>query len=159
MTTKYQYKRRSLVGDGLRGGAGVALCVWPFAVASFGAVWTSILGALALMFAVYGLRAGVRSLSSICVDDIGIWSEGPFSTAIRWDELASVKLDYYSTNRDGRGGWMQLKLSGGGKSLKVDSALEGFGDIVDRAARVAHANEIEMTPETKENLRSLDRVR
>lgn len=158
MTTGYRYSRRSLIGDGLRGGVGVALCVWPFAVASVGAVWTTILGVLALMFAVYGLRAAVRGLSRICVDDVGIWSEGPFATAIRWDELAFVKLGYYSTCRDGRGGWMQLRLAGGGKSLRVDSSLEGFGDIVGRAARVARANGIEMAPETEENLRSLDRV-
>ncbi len=157
MATEHRYHRGGLVGDGLRAGAGLALCAWPPAVTSVGPVWASILGALALLFALYGLRAVVRSLSRICLDDIGIWSKGPFATAIRWDDLASMKLSYYSTRRDSRGGWMQLRLAGGGKRLRIDSALEGFGDIVDRVARIARGNGIEMAPTTEENLRSLGR--
>ncbi len=158
MATEHRYHRGGLVGDGLRAVTGLALCAWPPAVTSVGPVWASILAALALLFAVYGLRAALRSVSRICLDDIGIWSQGPFPTAIRWDELAAMKLGYYSTRREGRGGWMQLRLAGGGKRLRIDSSLEGFGDIVVRAARVARENGIEMAPTTEENLRSLGRL-
>ena len=53
---------------------------------------------------------------------------------------------------------MQLRLAGGGERLRIDSSLEGFGDIVVRAARIARENGIEMAPTTEENLRSLGRV-
>ena len=158
MATEHRYHRGDLLRDGLRAVAGLALCAWPAAVTSPGPVWASILGAFALMFAVYGLRAVLRSVSRICLDDVGIWAKGPFPTAIRWDELASMKLGYYSTRREGRGGWMQLRLAGGGKRLRIDSSLEGFGDIVVRAARNARENGIEMAPTTEENLRSLGRL-
>lgn len=158
MATEHRYHRGGLVGDGLRAVAGLALCAWPPAVTSVGPVWASILAVLALLFALYGLRAALRSLSRICLDDVGIRSEGPFPTAIRWNELASLKLGYYSTRREGRGGWMQLRLAGGGERLRIDSSLEGFGDIVVRAARIARRNGIEMAPATEENLRSLGRL-
>lgn len=167
MATEHRYHRGGLVGDGLRTVAGLALCAWPAAVTSPGPVWTSILAVFALLFAVYGLRAVLRGLSRICLDDVGIRSEGPFPIAIRWDQLTSLKLGYYSTRRESRGGatrgenrggWMQLKLAGGGKRLRIDSSLKGFGDVVVRAARSARENGIEMAPATEENLRSLGRL-
>jgi len=161
MASEHRYPRGGLLRDGLRAACGLALCAWPVAVTSVGPVWASILAAFALLFAVYGLRAALRSVSRICLDDVGIWSKGPFPTAIRWDELTAMKLGYYSTRREGRGGrggWMQLRLAGGGKRLRIDSSLEGFGDIVVRAARIARRNGIEMAPATEENLRSLGRL-
>jgi len=158
MASEHRYHRGTLVGDGVRAVAGLAVCAWPAAVTSPGPVWASILGALALLFALYGLRAVLRGLSRICLDDFGIRSEGPFPTAIRWDQLTSLKLGYYSTRRESRGGWMQLRLAGGGERLRIDSSLEGFGEIVVQAARIARENGIEMAPTTEENLRSLGRV-
>ena len=158
MATEYRYRRGSLLRDGVRAVGGLALCAWPVAVTSIGPVWGSILAAFALLFAIYGVRAVLRGLSRIGLDDVGIWSKGPFPTAIRWDNLAFMKLSYYSTRKEGRGGWMQLRLAGGGKRLQIDSSLEGFTDIVVRAARIARQNGVEMAPTTEENLRTLDRL-
>ena len=56
MATEHRYHRGGLVGDGLRAVTGLALCAWPPAVTSVGPAWASILAALALLFALYGLR-------------------------------------------------------------------------------------------------------
>ena len=42
-----------------------------------------------------------------------------------------------------------------GRSVTVDSSLEGFHDIVERAARAAEATRIDLTMATRVNLRSM----
>ena len=54
--------------------------------------------------------------------------------------LDRLKLSYFSTKRDRSDGWMQLSVgSTGGRMVKVNSSLDGFHDIVERAARAAEA--------------------
>ena len=48
-----------------------------------------------------------------------------------------MKLAYYSTRRDRRDGWMQLDLRSGWSSVRLDSRIEGFAELVERAARAA----------------------
>ena len=46
-----------------------------------------------------------------------------------WRDVRQVRLDYYSTRRDGQGGWMQMKISGPGGHIRIDSALDGFARL------------------------------
>ena len=58
--------------------------------------------------------------------------------SIEWDRLDRLKLSYFSTKRDRSDGWMQLTVgSAGGRTVKIDSSLDGFHDVVERAARAA----------------------
>ena len=67
-----------------------------------------------------------------------------------------MKLSYFSTKRDRSGGWMQLVVgSAGGRAVKVDSSLDGFYDIVERAARAAESRGLELSRTTRSNLRSM----
>ena len=67
-----------------------------------------------------------------------------------------MKLSYFSTKRDRSDGWMQLSLgSTGSRTLRVDSALEGFYDIVERAARAAETAGLPLSVATLANLRSM----
>ena len=51
---------------------------------------------------------------------------------------------------------MQLAVgSAGSRTIKVDSALEGFYDIVERAAQAAEANGVALAVATRANLRSM----
>jgi hypothetical protein len=51
---------------------------------------------------------------------------------------------------------MQLSVgSVGGRTIKIDSALEGFYDIVERAAGAVEANKIELGAATRANLKSM----
>lgn len=153
--TRHRYDRRELVRDYVRAGAGLTLTAVPFAMASPGPFLGTVLAVLAVLFGGYGLRAGLRSRTYICVDDDGIWTEGPFASRIEWANLKELKLNFYSTKRDRDGGWMQLKLHGGTRRLGFDSHLDGFDDIVGRAVRAARDRHIEIHPATVENLRSM----
>ncbi|TFH47931.1 MAG: hypothetical protein E4H01_07315 [Lysobacterales bacterium] len=45
-----------------------------------------------------------------------------------------LELAYYSVRRDARRGWMELKVQSGTRSLRVDSRLDGFSEVVRQAA-------------------------
>jgi hypothetical protein len=51
---------------------------------------------------------------------------------------------------------MQLGIgSTGGRMVKVDSSLDGFHDIVERAAQAAEAGGVNLSETTRVNLRSM----
>jgi hypothetical protein len=78
---------------------------------------------------------------------------------VEWNRLDRMKLSYFSTKRDRTDGWMQLAVgSTGGRLVKVDSSLEGFHDIVARAAEAAEATRLSLSDATKANLRSMGLV-
>ena len=97
--------------------------------------------AAAALFLVYFGRTVCRQLTHIELDETGIRVMGPavglLSAAIRWADLCSLRLDYYSTRRDGEGGWMQLRLGDARHTIRIDSELDGFAELVGAAARAA----------------------
>ncbi len=52
-----------------------------------------------------------------------------------------MKLAYYSTRRDRRDGWMQLELRAGASTIRLDSRIDGFAELVERAALAAAARD------------------
>ena len=82
-------------------------------------------------------------------------SSGLLQTSIRWSKLDRMKLSYYSTRRDGRGGWMQLKLGAGWSTLRVDSRIEGFSELVSASAKAAEMRGLSLDPATLANLQAL----
>jgi hypothetical protein len=66
-----------------------------------------------------------------------------------------MKLSYYSTRRDGRGGWMQLKLRAGWSTLRVDSRVQGFPELVIASAKAAEMRGLPLDPATSANLQAL----
>ena len=75
--------------------------------------------------------------------------------SVAWRDVRHLRLDYYSTRRDGQGGWMQMKISGPGGHIRVDSALDGFARLAGEAANNASAHGITMTGTTLGNFRAL----
>jgi hypothetical protein len=51
---------------------------------------------------------------------------------------------------------MQMTLSGGGQTLRLDSSLDGFNDIARMAARAGIARNIEVSDATRANLAALN---
>lgn len=152
---EYRYSRRAMMGDYTRSGLGLLLSGWPLAVTDTGPVVTAILAGIALLFLGFGLRTGLRHASRIRLDDERIWSLGLVPGGILWRDLASVGLNYYSTKRGGGDGWMQLTLKSPSRSLKIESTLEGFTEVVERAAKEALSKGAVFTPETTSNLKAL----
>jgi hypothetical protein len=151
----YRYPTAATAADYARGLGGIALTAAPlFALAPSGPLaW--ILAAGMLLFLVYFVRAVVRHLTRIELSEAGIAALGPFGRAIPWDELRSMKLNYYTTRSDRSGGWMQLDLGTGQRSLSVDSRLEGFADVAGAAAQEARHRGCPLDETTLFNLKAL----
>ena len=76
-------------------------------------------------------------------------------STIQWAELDQMRLAYYSTRRDRRSGWMQLDLGAGGAKVRLDSRIEGFDQVVRRAAAVASERGLALSEATWANLQAL----
>ena len=153
----YRYPTAATAADYARGLVGIALTAGPLFALSPTGPFAWILAACMLLFLVYFVRAVVRHLTRIELSETGIAARGPFGRAIPWDELRSMKLNYYTTRSDRSGGWMQLDLGTGTgrRSLSVDSRLEGFADIAEVAAQEARRRGCRLDETTLLNLKAL----
>ena len=161
MTTSLRYSWRSLLRDFAGSGIGLALSIGPLAMVRPAEPVAWVLGAAALLFLVYFGRTVCRQLTHIELDEIGIRVRGPavglLSAAIRWEDLRSLRLDYFSTRRDpdGRtmdGGWMQLRLRDTRHTIRIDSELEGFVGLVRTAVLEARRCGADLDYATRANL-------
>ena len=137
-TADLRYPRQTLWADYIRGAAGIVLCGAPLLVLDVNKWLAAILGAGFILFAAFFARTALRQRTRYILGPDTLCADGPAGTLVEWSRLDRLALSYYSTKRDRTGGWMQLAVgSTGGGLVKVDSALEGFYDIVERAARAA----------------------
>lgn len=150
-----RYPADALTADYLRAGAGLALTLGPFLFVSPHPVVAVPLVACAALFAVFGGRALLRRLSTVRMDETGLFVEGPWPKAIRWDDVADVAVSYYSTKKDKSQGWYHLTVRGGGRRIDVESTLAGFDAVAGRVAAAAKANRLSLSETTRENLLSL----
>jgi hypothetical protein len=152
MTLSYCYPWRALLPDYAGSAIGVGVTLGPLAVARPAAAVGWALGAGAVLFLVYFGRTVCRQLTHIDLDEAGIRASGPLGAAIRWEGLRSLRLDYYSTRRDREGGWMQLRLRDARHTIRIDSELEGFAELVRCVAREARGRGIGVDEATQVNL-------
>jgi hypothetical protein len=151
-----RYPRPTLWADYLRAGAGVLLCGAPLALIEINSWVAAILGAGFLLFAAFFVRTALRQATRYVLGPDTLCADGPAGTLVEWSRIDRMKLSYFSTKRDRSDGWMQLSVgSTGSRTLKVDSALEGFYDIVERSARAAEAAGLPLSVATLANLRSM----
>jgi len=150
--TAYRYDTAMLRADYLRAGAGLVLTAGPLLFVPAHPVVFWLLLAAALLFAVFLARTLLRQMSSIEVDETGIVEHGPRGAAIRWSDLRALDLKYFSTRRDRRNGWMQLRLKGAGRSIAIESSMNGFDQVADRAAEAAFARRLAVSDTTVTNL-------
>ena len=150
----YRYPWQSLVPDYARAAFGAACTGTPLALASPSAVVASVLAVLTALFVVFGAQSLVRQMTTIRVDGDGIRAL-PLGARVDWDALTRLRLVYFSVRRDRRGGWMELKLASGRRTLRIDSRLEGFIDVVRCAAAAAEHARLDLEPATVGNLADL----
>jgi hypothetical protein len=143
--------------DYLRASAGFILSGGPLLLADPSPVMLYVLGSLAALFLLYGVRTFVRQMWRFEVTDKGVSAAGPFGVSIRWDELSAIQLRYFSTRRDRSDGWMQLKLRSAGGTLRLESALTDFALVAERAAREAERRGLTLGESTRANLATLGR--
>ncbi len=151
-----RYPQQTLVVDYLRAAAGVVLCGAPLLLLDVNRWLAALLLAGFLLFALFLIRTALRHRTRYVLEPDGLCADGPAGTRVEWNRLDRLKLSYFSTKRDRSDGWMQLSVgSTGGRLIKVDSALEGFHDIVERAAQAAEATGAPLSDATRANLRSM----
>jgi len=155
-TADLRYPRQTLLADYVRAGVGVVLCGLPLLLIDVNHWIGILLLAGFLLFAAFFVRTALRQRTRYVLGPDTLCADGPAGTLVEWNRLDRMKLSYFSTKRDRSDGWMQLSVgSAGGRIVKVDSALDGFYDIVERAARAAETNRLELTLATRANLRSM----
>jgi hypothetical protein len=151
-----RYPQQTLTADYLRAAAGVVLCGAPLLLLDVNRWLAAFLLAGFALFALFLIRTALRHRTRFVLAPDTLSADGPLGAQVEWSRLDRLKLSYFSTKRDRSDGWMQLSVgSTGGRLIKVDSALEGFHDIVERAAQAAEATGAPLSDATRANLRSM----
>lgn len=153
--TRHAYPPSALLGDYLRALAGFLPAIAVLALAPVGAIGATVLGGLAALFGVFGVRTALRHCTRVELTEAALRAWGVARECIPWNNLDRMKLSYYSTRRDGRGGWMQLELRAGSSILRVDSRIEGFSELVSASMAAAKTRGLSLDPATLANLEAL----
>ena len=151
-----RYERGALLGDYARAIFGLLLTGAPLLAVEASSVMTVILGAMAALFAAFGLKTLLRQRTRVMLDDDGVGVQALGLRRLAWAELNGLKLSYYTTRRDRQSGWMQLTLGGPGGRLRFDSALQHFPALVARALEAALARELALSASTRANLAAMN---
>ncbi len=150
----FTYPPAKLVNDYLRASVGALFAILALFVPMHPAV-TAICAVIAVLLLGFGARTWLRQMSRVVIADSGIAVEGPFGRAIPWAQLDRLRLRYYSTRKDNKQGWMELVLRGGGRRLAIESEIDGFEEIVKRAARAAAERHLPVDAATAGNLAAI----
>ncbi|SLN20036.1 hypothetical protein [Oceanibacterium hippocampi] len=155
-TSVYRYGRKALLRDYRNAGFGLFATGAPLLLANPSSVMVYVLGALAALFAGYGVRVIHRQVSEIVIDDSAIRVRGLLGGQLDWEELDDIRLRYYSTRRDRSHGWMELVLHGQGRRIRVESSIDDFDRLVVRATREALSRDVIPDASTMMNFKALD---
>lgn len=151
-----RYPRQTLWADYIRAVAGVLLCGLPLLGLEVNRWLALILGAGFVLFALFLVRTALRHHTRYLLGDDTLCADGPAGAVVEWKCIDRLKLSYFSTKRDRSDGWMQLTVgSAGGRTVKIDSSLDGFHDVVERAAHAAQAAGLTLSEATRTNLRAM----
>jgi hypothetical protein len=157
--TPLRYPLATLYADYARAAAGLALTLGPLLLLDVAYPLVALLVALGLLFAWFGLRTVARHLSRVELSASAIALHGPLPRHLAWGELERVQLAYYAPRRSRDDGWLQLTLRGaGGRSIRLDSTLVGFDQVLGAASRAARAKALPMDAATQANLAALGRA-
>ena len=147
----YRYPWRAMVTDHVRAVVGAACTVTPLILVELPGLVQVVLALLAVIFVMFGLQAVLRNATRILVSERDIRAR-PLGKRLAWDRLTRLTLAYFSVRRDGRGGWMELKVQSGRRTLRIDSRLDGFTEVVRLAAAAATGACLHLDASTLSNL-------
>lgn len=154
MAAEHEYSFSTIGGDYTRAVGGFVVCLLPFLMGLRNSGAFVLLAALAALFAIFLIRTILRHVTVITVTDEWIRVKVIYEKFIPWDRLTELTLSYFTTWRGGGKGWMQLRLRGAGKTVRIESSLAGFEDIALRAKEAAYVNHLVLSPTTVSNLKS-----
>lgn len=155
MTQAYRYTPRTIAAGYARSALGLSVTIGPLSVLQPTPWLSAILIGGGVIFLVYTARSIAYHLTLVLLDETGIRTEGPFGARVRWEELRSMRLDYYTTRRDQTCGWMQLTIHGARGVIRIDSTLQGFAAILAAVARVSAQRQCPLDERTRTHLATL----
>jgi hypothetical protein len=151
-----RYPLPTLYADYARAAAGLGVTLGPLLLLDVAYPVGALLVPLGLLFAWFGMRTVARHLSRVELSGTAIALRGPLPRRLAWGELERMKLAYYAPRRARDDGWLQLTLRGaGGRSIRLDSTLVGFDQVLGAASRAASAKELPLDAATHANLAAL----
>jgi len=150
----YRYPWRAMLPDYVRALLGIACTITPLILMQASPLVAAVLIFLAAIFTLFALQAMLRHATHIRVSEEAICA-WPLGARLAWNSLSRVKLAYFTVRRDGRDGWMELKMQSGNDSLRIDSRLQGFSEVVRQAAAAASHACLQLDPSTISNLHTL----
>ena len=149
-----RYRPARLAPDYLRAGLGLAVAGLPLWAFDLPGVVRVVFACLMVLFGGYAIDVARRQRSRVEMREGGLVIH-PAGTRIDWSGLTRLRLAYFALRRDGKQGWLELRLDSGPRRVRVDSRLEGFGELVDRAMSAARARDLALDPATLANYASL----
>lgn len=155
-TADLRYPSQTLWADYGRASAGALLCGVPLLLIEVNPWLALFLSAGVLLFVLFLMRTALRHRTRYLLGEDTLCADGPAGGIVEWRRLDRLKLSYFSTKRDRSDGWMQLAVgSAGGRTVKIDSSLDGFHDVVERAAHAAGETGLTLSEATRANLRAM----
>ena len=151
----HRYPVSTLLSDGFRAAFGVMATLLPLAFLNVAWPLVLVFGVLGAIFVFFAFRVVEHGLSSIVLSEDGISRRGPVALSLAWQDLRALKLAHFAAPRRSSDGWYQLTLKGNDRTLKVESTIDGFDEIVAAAVKAAEAVDLGLDPATGENLRGL----
>jgi hypothetical protein len=156
--TELRYPTEALRGDYVRAGIGLILTLGPALAIPLSSPANYVLLPAAALFLAFALRTWRRQRTRVVLTPEGISLFCSQRVSLPWTHVQSVRLSYFSTQRDRTGGWMQLTLKGTDpqrpgklRAIHVDSALPGFDTILRAAAVAASQNGLNLSDATRAN--------
>ena len=150
----HRYRPARLAPDYLRAGLGLAAAGLPLWAFDLPGVVRVVFACLMVLFGVYAIDVARRQRSRVETREGGLVIH-PAGTRVEWSGLTGLQLAYFALRRDGKQGWMELRLDSGPRRVRIDSRLEGFCELVDRAMSAARARALRLDPATLANYASL----
>jgi len=154
--TEYRYPTNRILADFVLGGGGIVMSAGLMALASPSVYILAIFGALTAVFLLFTMRTVIRHRLRIAADADGLKLNGGLVRALKWQELDGLSLRYYSTRRNRKDGWMTLGLKSRGRSLSIDSHIEGFETLARMAADAAVARGLPLDTTTRSNFAAME---
>lgn len=151
--TEHRYPPRALVRDYLLAAAGLAIALTPFLFARPGPTATVVLGAFGGLAGFLALRTARRQVARFTLSAADfLWG----MQCLAWGDITGVRLRHFTTRRAEPGtGWMELRLTGSGTRITIDSELDGFLAVARAAHGAAWAKGLTFDPTTEANFRAL----
>jgi hypothetical protein len=153
----YRYPANRILADYFLGIGGMAMSGGLLALAASSRFVLILFGGLTGVFLLFTIYTTRRQRLRIAADGDGIQMSGGWVRSLRWDEVETVTLRYFSARRNRKGGgWMTLTLRGRGQKIAFDSHLEGFEALARKAGEVAVQRNLPLDSVTASNFAALD---